>query len=119
MIFDLEFFIGCKGKNRGNGQWRINPTLFFGLLLFFLLYFFEQFVVLGQDFNGTDTEHRGEGFIFGFDRVIIQDIVGNHFETGRVIKQLFGINPFYIFFIAVAICDAIAGVFAQVGNLEG
>jgi hypothetical protein len=23
----------------------------------------EQFVVLGQDFNGTDTEHRGEGFV--------------------------------------------------------
>jgi hypothetical protein len=89
------------------------------LVAVFLAVLFEQFVVLGQDFNGTDTEHRGEGFIFGFDVVIIQDIAGNHFETGRVIKQLFGINPFYIFFIAVAIFDAIAGVFTQIGNLKG
>lgn len=51
--------------------------------------------------------------------MIIQDISGNHFETSRVIKQLFGINSFYIFFIAVAVFDAVAGVFAQIGNLEG
>ena len=39
----------------------------------------EQFVVLGEYFNGTDTEHGGEGSVLGFDVVIVNDVARDHF----------------------------------------